>query len=111
MRTKPKSDGDRVRSRGPYWLAVLLAISPIPALSQPAGIAPVPARRYQTIPPHPDGERFSWQPGHWNWDAGAERYVWNSGRHVTHHPDRRRFMAGRWVQTGGTWVWRRARWR
>lgn len=81
------------------------------ALAQPLGVPPIPAKRHQSVPPRPDSARFVWQPGHWNWDAAGARYAWHPGRHVARHPDRPLFVSGRWVQTGSTWVWRRARWR
>jgi len=82
-----------------------------PAAAQPAGVPPIPPRRYESISPRPDGDRYGWQPGHWAWDAAASRYAWNSGRHIIRRPGTTRFIAGRWVQTGGDWTWRRARWR
>ncbi len=111
MRPKPRPD--RLGARLLGWLAAFLAacLSCGAALSQPLGVPPVPAKRLQSVPPRPENARFAWQPGHWNWDAAAERYAWQTGRYVVRPPDRQRFVPGRWVQTGGSWAWRRARWR
>ncbi len=82
-----------------------------PAVAQPVGVPPLPPRRHESTPPRPDSARFVWQPGTWEWDAAASRYTWHPGRHIVRRLGATRFVAGRWVQTGGDWAWRRSRWR
>ena len=112
MTTKPKTDRQGChRAAIAQALLVGALLLPLPAAAQPAGVPPVPPRRHETAPPRPDSERFVWQPGHFVWDAAAERYAWRAGRHVVRRPGAARFVAGSWVQSGATWEWRRARWR
>jgi hypothetical protein len=113
MRTAPEPD-----PLTPRWCllggaAALVALSclHIPAWAQPAGIPPVPPRRIELTPPRPPTDRLAWQPGQWDWNAAEERYVWRPGRQIIRRPGTTRYESGRWVQTGGDWVWRRARWR
>jgi hypothetical protein len=90
---------------------ILLACQASPALTQPAGIAPVPPGRVESPPPRSATERLAWQPGHWDWSAAEERYIWRPGRQIIRRPGATRYEPGRWVQSGGQWSWRRARWR
>jgi hypothetical protein len=90
-------------------LAAILAGGP--SWAQPVGVPPLPKPKLETRPARPPAERLVWQPGHWEWDVMNARYVWHHGRHVVRRPGVTRFVAGRWVVTGGDWAWRRARWK
>jgi len=74
-------------------------------------VPPLPKPRLETKPARAPAERMVWQPGHWEWDMMNARYVWHQGRHVMRRPGATRFVAGRWVLTGGDWAWRRGRWK
>lgn len=89
-------------------LAIALASA---AAAQPAGIPPLPKPRREALPTAPYGGRYTWQPGAWDWDAADSRYIWHNGRYVVRRPGATRYASGRWVQTGGTWVWQHGRWR
>ena len=91
-------------------ILTLLALA-VPAGAQSFGVPPVPPPRRETIPPRAPSDAYVWQPGHWEWDMANERYTWHTGRHIVRRPGTRSFLAGRWVQTAGTWVWRKARWK
>lgn len=95
------------------WAVAVLSclIVPAPALPQPVGVPPVPPRRVETTPPKPPTERLVWQPGSWQWDPAAERYTWQTGRHVIRRPGTTRYLPGSWVRISGDWAWRRAHWR
>ncbi len=100
------------RARSLLGLALLAAVLAAgPALAQPAGVPPLPKPRLETRPVRPPADRLVWQPGHWEWDVMNARYVWHHGRHVVQRPGAKRFVVGLWVQTGGDWAWRRARWK
>lgn len=81
------------------------------AQAQPAGVPPLPKPRLETHQVRAPAARVVWQPGHWEWDVMNARYVWHHGRHVVRRPGAPRFVAGRWVVTGGEWAWRRAKWK
>jgi hypothetical protein len=91
-------------------LLILLALA-APAGAQPLGTPPVPALRRETIPSRPPSQAYVWQPGHWEWDATNARYAWHSGRHVVRRPGAKAHVRGKWTQSGGEWVWRKARWK
>lgn len=91
-------------------LLVLLSLA-LPASAQPLGTPAVPAPRRETIPARPPGEAYVWQPGHWEWDAVNARYTWHQGHHVVRRMGAKAYVRGKWVQTGGVWVWRKARWK
>jgi len=95
----------------PILLFACLFLPAPSATAQPAGVATVPPARRESIPPVPYGDRFVWQPGAWQWDEAEFNYIWRPGRYVVRRPGTTAFVQGRWVQTGGEWVWRRARWR
>ena len=71
----------------------------------PPARPPVPAVRYEQIPP-PPGERFVWQPGEWHWN-GAE-YVWRPGHYIEKRVEYHHFVPGHWDNRGfwepGHWV-------
>jgi WXXGXW repeat (2 copies) len=74
----------------------------------PPGYAPIPAPRYEAVPPAP-GPRVIWEPGHWHWDG--VRYVWIGGRYVEARPHYHHYAPGRWVAGHqGRWVWVPAHW-
>ena len=72
-------------------------------------VAPPPPR-YEAPPPLPP-ERATvevWQPGYWRW-SGNE-HVWVPGRYVTRPRPGATWVAGRWEQRGGGWVFIEGHW-
>jgi hypothetical protein len=76
----------------------------------PPPYAVVPPPRAEVVPP-PRGERYVWEPGHWQWSG--QRYVWEPGHYVERRMHRGQWVAGRWVWSPRMhqWVWRPAHWR
>jgi hypothetical protein len=69
-----------------------------------------PPRRVERRPPPPVGRRdWAWRAGYNRWDGA--HYVWVPGEYIA--PPRRgvRWVDGRWVRSGGGWVWMDGRWR
>lgn len=91
-------------------LLILLALAPM-AGAQPLGTPAVPALRRETMPARPPGAAYVWQSGRWEWDAANARYTWHHGRHVVRRLGATSYVRGKWVLTGGIWVWRKARWK
>jgi hypothetical protein len=81
-----------------------------PALAQPPPpYPPVPPPRYEPVPP-PRGERYIWEPGHWQWNG--VQYVWVEGRYVARRPHYGHYVPGhwQWAPRLGRYVWRPAHW-
>jgi hypothetical protein len=69
-------------------------------VASPHGPPPVPAARYEPVPP-PPGPRLVWQPGGWHWNGAG--YVWIRGHYVQHLAAYHQWVPGHWAPGGG-WV-------
>lgn len=91
----------------------LTALALTAALAGPAAAQyayePIPAPRYEPVPPPPPGA-YLWEPGHWRWARGG--YAWVPGRYVPQAVGYREFVPGHWQQfRHGPPVWVEAHWR
>jgi len=62
---------------------------------------PPPQPRAETMSPQPVSNSV-WVPGHWTWRSN---WVWTSGTWRVPPPGYRRWVSGRWEQTGSSWRW------
>ena len=70
-----------------------------------------PAVRVEEQPARP-APGFAWQPGRWDWNPEAKRYMWVPGRwRRILHPHHRRWVAGEWVESAGGYKWTGGYWR
>ena len=99
------------RSRLACVLSLLGLLVVAPCFAQPVDAGPVPPRRREAVRPAPDGNRYVWQRGSWDWNEATRSYAWHPGRHVVRRPFVTRFVPGRWARSSGDWVWIKARWR
>ena len=68
-----------------------------------------PALQVETPPPPPRAGEI-WLGGHWRWEPGAANFVWVHGHFAEPPRPRAAWMPGRWVPTGGGWVFEEGRW-
>ncbi len=75
----------------------------------PPNYAPIPAPRYEQVPP-PPGRHVIWEPGHWHWDG--YRYGWIPGHYIERHEWHGRYVEGhwRWSPREGRYVWEPSHW-
>ena len=90
-------------------------LSASPALAQVRVFGPTvhvrvapPAPLVERIPVAPS-PRHIWAPGHWQWSPGQGRHVWVRGYYQLGTPGRI-WVASRWVNQGGEWVFYPAHW-
>ena len=86
-----------------------LAIGSAVAQPAPPPYTRVPPPRVEHVPP-PPGQRFIWEPGHWQWNG--RQYVWMGG-HYVRRGQFREYAPGSWVWAPrlGRWEWVGAHWR
>lgn len=68
-----------------------------------------PALQVETPPPPPRAGEV-WLGGHWRWEPAAANFVWVHGHFAEPPRPRAAWMPGRWVPTGGGWVFEEGRW-
>lgn len=73
-----------------------------------APVAPPPVR-VEAPPPVP-GPGMAWIPGHWVWRGEDRGYVWLHGRYAEPPRARAAWIAGRFVQRPGGWMWVEGHW-
>ncbi len=80
---------------------------PYPPPGYPPHYAPVPAPRYEAVPP-PPGAAYVWRPGHWQWVGNG--YVWRRGIYVIRRASWHQWVNGHWTLRGNTWFWTPGHW-
>ena len=68
-----------------------------------------PPRVVVERPLPPPGPRYVWLPGYYRWNG--IRYIWVPGRYVIPPRPGVVWIAPRWIQRNGTWVFIRGYWR
>lgn len=91
--------------------AALLASGCTAVQAQPMPpFPPVPPPRAEHQPPSPPGERWAWQPGHWQWLGRG--YEWVPGIWVERPVPHVRWAPGHWAwRAHEGWVWIPGHWR
>jgi hypothetical protein len=51
-----------------------------------------------------------WIPGHYNWDAASQNYVWIDGQFALPPRPNAQWLAGHWQETPTSWMWIDERW-
>jgi hypothetical protein len=51
-----------------------------------------------------------WIPGHYDWDAASQNYVWLQGQFVLPPHPNAQWVAGHWQETPTSWIWIDGRW-
>lgn len=51
-----------------------------------------------------------WIPGHYNWDAASQNYVWIDGQFALPPHPNAQWVAGHWQETPTSWMWIDERW-
>lgn len=95
-----------------FFVAMLMTAAP--AFSQVyvglgIRIGPPPVRKEVVVAcPHPG---WVWVAGYWRWRARAHRYLWVKGYWVRPPRPYAVWVAPRWEQRHGEWIFFRGRWR
>lgn len=72
-------------------------------------VAPPPPRK-EVVPARPPHRGWVWIGGHYDWQPRPHRYIWVRGHWVRPPRARAMWVAGRWEQRHGDWVFIEGRW-